>query len=313
MRILLTGASGFLGRRLMRVLLRRGDQILAVTRSASSLALGQLDLGDTSARIQLIEADPTQAGAWQRQIEGCDAVISLAGEPVLGARWTQDFRQRARRSRIESVRRLVEGMLTLPDEQRPKVLLSASAVGYYGPTSLQGVDESAPPGSDFLAQLCVDWEAATQPAADRGVRVVLARIGVVLGRGGGALEQFLPAFRLFLGGPLGGGDQFVPWVHEDDVMGLALLALSHTAATGPMNWVAPHPATMRELTRELGRVLHRPARVPVPAFVLRAALGERAQVILDSQRIVPAAALRLGYTFQHPELAEALTSLNLTL
>jgi uncharacterized protein (TIGR01777 family) len=262
-----------------------------------------------SERLVVIEGDPGQPGAWQKQVAGVDAIVALAGEPVGGVRWTESTKQRLGRSRIDGMRQLLEAVNQCPQGQRPRSLIAASAVGYYGNRGDTPLDETATPGHDFLAKLCVDWEAGADAVATAGLRVAKLRIGVVLGEGGGALEKMVPAFRAFVGGPLGSGDQYMPWVHLDDVVGLVLLALDRPEATGPINLVAPESATMKELARTLGAVLHRPAVCSVPAAVLKLMLGEAAQVVLSSQRVLPRRATELGYRFQHPQLREALSSI----
>lgn len=305
----MTGASGFIGRRLVRELLRHGDHVVALTRKASNLREfhEQLSANEPS-RLIVLEGDPTQPGAWQQQVAGTDAVVALAGEPVMGSRWTENFKRRLRSSRVESMRRMVEALAQCSSEKRPRTLLGASAVGYYGYSghSDEALDEGTSPGNDFLARLCVDWEAGAEAASAHGVRVVRLRIGVVLGEGGGALEKMLPAFRAFVGGPLGSGEQYMPWVHLDDVIGLIMLALARQDLSGPLNLTAPQPVTMREFTRTLGSILHRPAILPVPAAVLKLALGEASQALLGSQRVIPRRANEIGYLFRHPELREAL-------
>jgi uncharacterized protein (TIGR01777 family) len=314
MKVFLTGASGFIGRRLLRDLLRRGDHVMALTRRASSLhgADGLRGGGSDADRLVVIEGDPAQPGSWQQQVAGCDAVVALAGEPVMGARWTESVKRRLVSSRVEGMRRMVEALVQCPIDQRPKTLVAASAAGYYGYSEHKDewLDESTPPGHDFLARLCVDWEAGAEAAAAHGVRVARLRIGVVLGQAenqpGGALEKMVPAFRAFVGGPVGSGNQYVPWIHLDDVIGLTLLALDRADARGPINLTAPQPVTFRELARALGAALHRPALFRVPGAMLKLALGEAAQAILGSQRILPRRANELGYRFQHPEISSAL-------
>lgn len=313
MKIFLTGASGFIGRRLMRDLLRRGDQVVALTRKASHLHGASEASGmDGTGRLLVLEGDPTQAGPWQQQVAGCDEVVALAGEPVMGSRWTDAFKRRLVASRVESMRRMTEAFSRCSVEQRPRTLIAASAVGYYGYTGHtdERLDESSPPGRDFLARLCVDWETSAEAAASLEVRVVRLRIGVVLGQSeqqlGGALEKMVPAFRAFVGGPLGSGDQYVPWVHLDDVIGLILFALQRSDVQGPLNATAPNSVTMRDLAAALGSALHRPALFRVPAPVLKLMLGEAAEALLGSQRVVPHRANELGYRFRHPELASAL-------
>lgn len=309
MRVFVTGASGFVGRRLIRELLRRGDSVVALTRRARNLAGGSAE-GGASDRLTVVEGDPCKPGPWQQAIAGCDAVVALAGEPVMGGRWTTDFKRRLYDSRIESVRRVVEAITALPmaEGQCPRVLVSASAVGYYGSRGAQELTETSGPGSDFLANLCVDWEAAAESAKPHGTRVVCLRIGVVLGEGGGALEKMLPAFRLFMGGPLGSGDQYWAWVHLEDVIGLILYSLSHAEAQGPINAVAPSPCTVREIAQQLGATLHRPSLFAVPELALKVMLGERSEVLLGSQRVVPQRARELGYRFRYGDLPSALRS-----
>lgn len=306
MRLFVTGASGFIGRRLLRELLRRGDSVVALTRRASNLEESGSAPGLAENRLLVLEGDPAEAGAWQQQVARTDAVLTLAGEPVLGARWSDSFKRRIAHSRVEAVKRMVDTIGQLPPDQRPSTLISASAVGYYGSQGDEELDEKSPPGTDFLARLCVDWEAAAEAASAHGVRVVRLRIGVVLGEGGGALAKMLPAFRAFVGGPLGPGNQYMPWIHQDDVLGLMLLALQRPEIQGPLNLTAPNPVTMKELAQTLGAVLHRPAVLSVPAAALKLALGEAAQTLLGSQRVIPRRAIELGYAFRYPLLAEAL-------
>lgn len=302
MRVFVTGASGFLGKRLLRELLRRGDQVVALTRSRKNLRDGN------SERLVVVKGDPTRAGEWEEQVGGCDAIVALAGEPLLGRRWTPAFKQRLYDSRVESLRRLIATLAALPEQSRPRVLVAASAIGYYGSRGDEILDENSLPGSDFTAQLCSDWEAAAKNAEAAGVRVVMLRIGVVVGEGGGILEKMLPAFRAFLGGPVGSGEQFLAWIQLDDLLGILLMALDNPAISGALNVTAPHPVRMRDFAQTLGKVLHRPALLPVPEAALRLLLGEGAQVTLASQRVVPRRALELGYKFRYPELQAALVA-----
>lgn len=311
MRVFVTGASGFVGRRLVRELLRRGDSVVALTRRAARLhdfASQARGTGEVTDRLRVVEGDPVKPGAWQQAVADCDAVVALAGEPVMGDRWSADFKRRLYESRVEGVQRVVEAMGSAPmsPDQAPPVLISASAVGYYGTCGDRELAETAPPGSDFLAKLCVDWEAAAEAGKAKGLRVVCLRIGVVLGEGGGALEKMLPAFRLFVGGPLGSGDQYWAWVHLEDLIGLIVFALERADVRGPINAVAPAPATVRAVARELGSALHRPSLFSVPELALRLMLGERAEVLLASQRAVPKRARELGYRFRYEDLGAAL-------
>jgi hypothetical protein len=301
MRVFITGATGFIGSRLTRDLLRRGDQVVALTRNAARLpADGERLIG--------VEGDPAQAGPWQERLAGCDAIVALHGEPVAGRRLTAAIKARAERSRVEGVRRIVEALAGLEAAARPRVLLSASAVGYYGDRGDAPVVEEDGPGpeGDFLARLCVRWEEAARPAEELAVRVCHPRIGVVLGPGGGVLAKMVPAFRAFVGGPIGSGRQVLSWVHLADAIGILLLCLQRDEARGPINVTAPHPVTMDEFSQTLGRVLRRPALLRVPAPLVRLAFGEGAEVLLSGQRVLPRRAQALGYRFAFPELEPAL-------
>jgi uncharacterized protein (TIGR01777 family) len=233
----------------------------------------------------------------------CDAVVHLAGEPI-AQRWTPEAKRRIRESRVEGTRRLITGLSGLPS--LPRVFVCSSAVGFYGSRSDEVLSETSPPGTDFLASLCVQWEQSAAEASSLGMRVVSLRTGMVLGPGGGALARMLLPFRLGLGGRLGSGRQWMSWIHLDDLLGLIEFALGHEEVSGPLNATAPNPVTNREFTAALGRALHRPAFLPVPGFALRLLFGEMASVLLSSQRAIPRAALDGGFEFRHPELGPAL-------
>jgi hypothetical protein len=267
MTIAVTGASGFIGRRLMEKL---GPDARAVS------LRGNLDA-----------------------IAGADAVVHLAGEPV-AQRWTKEAREKIRTSRVEGTRRLVDAMRSNP----PKVLVSASAVGYYGSRGDELLTESSRPADDFLGRICLEWEREARKAEEFGVRVVCLRNGVVLGSGG-ALEKMIPPFKLGVGGKIGGGRQWMAWIHLEDMVGLIEFALSSTL-TGPVNATAPNPVTNEEFTRELAAALHRPAIFPVPKFALHLLYGDMAQIVYASQRVIPEAALRAGYQFHFPNLKDTL-------
>jgi uncharacterized protein len=297
MRVTITGATGRIGRGLVAALQQRGDEVTVLSRSPDRAAA---TLG-TEAVAWQPESDPAPAAA----LAGRDGVIHLAGEDV-AQRWTEDTKRRLLSSRELGTRNLVAG-LTAADP-RPAVLVSASAVGYYGPRGDERVTEETPPGDDFLARVCVVWEREAAAAEALAVRVARVRTGVVLDQGGGALERMLPFFRLGVGGPVAGGAQYLPWIHLDDLVGLYLAALDQPAWTGPVNGTAPEPVTNKEFSRALGRALHRPALAPVPGFAVRALYGEMADIVVHGQRAVPARPLELGYRFLHPELDEALRS-----
>jgi hypothetical protein len=233
-----------------------------------------------------------------------DAIVNLAGEPIVSGRWTAARKAEIRRSRIEATRALVDAAAAA--EPRPRMLLNASAVGYYGDRGDTPVDETARPGTGFLARVCVDWEAEAHRAEALGLRVVLLRLGVVLAPDGGALSSMLLPFRAGLGGPLGGGRQWMSWVHRDDVVGLIRDAVGQEAYAGPVNATSPHAVTNKDFARALARAVHRPAFLPVPGVALRLAVGEMASMLLTGQRVLPAVAERVGYQWRQPELPAAL-------
>jgi uncharacterized protein len=298
-RVVVTGATGTIGRAVCRALAERGDQVVALSRDRD--------------RAQQALGSEIEVAAWPRPSEqpprasalsGSDAVIHLLGEPV-DQRWTEEAKARIRESRVGSTGMLVAALRELPDGERPRVLVSQSATGFYGARGDQELAENAPPGKDFLATVVVDWEEQAAAAGDL-LRVVTIRTGVVLAPSGGALAKMLPPFRLGIGGPVAGGGQYVPWVHVDDVVAALLFCLDHDEVRGPVNLTAPTPVTNAELSRALGRVLHRPAVVPVPGFALRLMYGEMAEIVTTGQRVVPAALRQLGFEFRHPELEAAL-------
>jgi uncharacterized protein len=299
MRVTVTGATGLIGHALVRGLQQRGDEVTVLTRDeehAAELLPGAVVFGWRS---------PTRDPAPAEAFAGRDAVVHLAGEPV-DQRWTDEAKRRIRASRELGTRNLLAG-LRAAAEPRPRVLVSQSAVGYYGPRRDEYVDESAPsPQGDFLADVVAAWEREARAAEELGLRVVLTRTGVVLSESGGALARMLPPFKLGLGGPVAGGRQWVPWVHLDDVVGAMLFSLDDERASGPVNVTAPEPVTNRELSRALGRVLVRPALTPVPAFALKLLYGEMASVVISGARVVPRRLQDLGYEFRRPALEPAL-------
>lgn len=297
MHILVTGGTGLIGRALVADLLDAGHRVTVLTRHAAAA-----QAVDPRATV----AEWLNNNGWERRLGGVDAVVHLAGETI-NQRWTPQAKRRIRDSRVVSTRLLVQ---TLRDASpRPRVLISASAVGIYGPTT-DPVDETAPAGNDFLASVCRDWEAAAREAETLGVRVVLLRLGVVLTPEGGALARLILPFRLFLGGPLGSGTQPFPWIHLRDVIGLVRFCLNHPEASGPINAVAPERHTQASFARALGHVLGRPSWLRVPGIILRAAFGEMAEaLLLSGQAVVPAKARQLGYRFRHPDLVGALNDL----
>jgi uncharacterized protein len=298
-RVVVTGATGTIGRAVCRALAERGDQVVALSRDRDR---AQQALGS---EIEVAAwPSPSEQPSPASALSGSDAVIHLLGEPV-DQRWTEEAKARIRESRVGSTGMLVAALRELPDGERPRVLVSQSATGFYGARGDQELAENAPPGKDFLATVVVDWEEQAAAAGDL-LRVVTTRTGVVLAPSGGALAKMLPPFRLGIGGPVAGGGRYVPWVHVDDVVAALLFCLDHDEVRGPVNLTAPTPVTNAELSRALGRVLHRPAVVPVPGFALRLMYGEMAEIVTTGQRVVPAALRQLGFEFRHTELEAAL-------
>ena len=292
MRLLVTGGTGFIGRALCRRLAQQGHELLVLTRQPNH---------PTQPGITFHPWDPA---AWQPQLDTCDGIVNLAGEPLMAKRWSPDQKRRIRESRVQMTERLVAALGARA--RRPSVLINASAIGYYGPRGDEELAETDLPGSGFLAELCQAWEEAADRAQQHGVRVVRLRIGIVLGPDGGALAKMVPPFRLFAGGPVGSGRQWMSWVHREDVVGLIEWALTNAEVRGPINATAPEPVTMREFCLRLGEVLHRPSWAPVPTLMLRILLGETADVLVTGQRVIPKVALEAGYRFQYPGLSQAL-------
>jgi uncharacterized protein len=296
--VTITGASGFLGTRLIQKLLETGHSVHVLGRRRSP---------SLPPSVQFSEWPSTEVEPPAEGLAKADAVIHLLGEPV-AQRWTSAVKQRIRDSRVDGTRNLVRALSMQP--RRPSVLVSASAIGYYGPHGDEILTEASPPGSDFLARLTVDWEQAAQLADSLGIRVVRLRIGMVLGEGG-ALPKMLPPFRLGLGGKLGSGGQWISWIHIDDMINLILFAMNTAAVHGPLNATAPEPVTNARFTRQLAAALHRPAVFFVPGFVLKLALGEMANLVLTGQRVVPNASQAAGFQFQYTDLPAALAHLRL--
>ncbi len=300
MKITVTGATGLIGSQLVAELLARGDEVTVLSRDPER---ARSALGDVEA---VAWADPSSGPAPADALSGRDAVIHLLGEPV-AQRWSDDVKRKIRQSRELGTNNLVEGLRAA--DPRPKVLVSSSATGVYGPHGDEELDETAPPArGDFLADVVVAWEAEAEKAVELGMRVVMLRTGVVLSESGGALEKMLPPFKLGVGGPVAGGRQYVPWVHADDVVGAFLFCLDNGSAEGPINVTAPEPVTNKELSKSLGKVLHRPAFAPVPALAVKTLYGEMAEIVTTGQRAKPRRLADLGYQWRQPELEPALRS-----
>ncbi|HYL79056.1 MAG TPA: TIGR01777 family oxidoreductase [Bryobacteraceae bacterium] len=297
MNITLTGAKGFLGSHLASTLLSKG---------ASLHFLGRHVPADLPAGVRFSEWSSASAEPPAAAFNGADVIINLAGEPV-AQRWTPEVKKLIRSSRIDSTRQIVNALSI--QSRRPQVLVNASAVGIYGSRGDEFLDEQSEPGGDFLARVVIDWEQAALLAESLGIRVVLIRTGLVLGRDGGVLARMLPPFRAGVGGRLGSGKQWMPWIHLDDWINLVLFAIENTTLRGAINATAPNPATNAQFTRDLAATVHRPAILPVPSFVLKMAMGEMAGAILASQRAIPKVALSTGFQFQFSRLRRALESL----
>ncbi len=295
MRVTLTGATGRIGTPLVAALKARGDEVTVLSRNPRG---AQQKLGVEAHEWNLLR-EPAPAEA----LSGRDAVIHLAGEDV-GQRWSDNARRAIRDSREIGTRNLVAGIAAAGEP--PKLLVCASASGFYGAHGDEIVDETAPPGSDWLADVVVRWEREADAAAALGVRVVKLRTGVVLDAGGGALAKMLPPFKAGIGGPIGGGKQYLPWIHRDDLIGMYVAALGSADFAGPVNASAPEPVTNKEFSKALGSALHRPAIAPIPGITIKLMYGEMSQIVLTGVRMVPGRAEELGYAFQHPDLDEAL-------
>jgi len=309
MRIVIAGGTGFIGGFLIPKLSAAKHQIIILSRNMepSPTRISSPVVPDSGAQLTTEWWDGTAVGRWAEAIDGADAVINLAGESIDGKRWTRARKLDLLNSRIFPTRAIVEAIRRA--QRRPKVLVNASAVGYYGSVETGDVREAHPRGYDFLANLCGRWEDEARAAESFGVRVARLRFGIVLDKEGGALKKLLLPFRLFAGGWLGSGRQWFPWVHRDDVIGMIVFALENGAVSGPVNVAAPEPVTNKEFCRALGKVLNRPCWAPVPGFVLQVALGELSRMVLTGQRVVPRKALDAGYTFQYPSLSGALEAI----
>jgi uncharacterized protein (TIGR01777 family) len=292
MKISITGATGFVGRALLERLQQQGHQVTALGRSSPRRPGVEFAVWDA-------EHNPAPSA----MLEGTDAIVHLAGEPV-SQRWNSEVKQRIRASRTQGTRNLVAAIGEL--RSRPRALVSASAIGYYGDRGDEILTEASGPGTGFLSEVCLEWENEAAAAAKLGLRVVTARIGIVLGRGGGALKKMALPFRMGIGGPIGSGKQWMSWIHIDDLISLLLFLLENSSMQGAVNAVAPAPVRNRDFTRALGDALHRPAAIPTPGFALQLLFGEMAEVILASERVLPAKARSAGFEFECTDLAKAL-------
>jgi uncharacterized protein len=296
MKVAITGATGFVGSRLVEQLQVQGHQPLILTRKPAAALR-------TFPNLEIVAYTPTESGDWQDAIAGCDAVVNLAGEPIAEKRWTPQEKEEILNSRKLGTQKIVEAIARA--NPKPKVLVNASAIGYYGTSETATFDETSPSGNDFLAEVCQAWEAQAQKVKEAGVRLVILRFGIVLGNGG-ALAKMIPPFQLFAGGPLGSGQQWVAWIHRDDLVRLIIEALTRPNLEGVFNATAPNPVRMSELCQALGDVLHRPSWLPVPSFALEALLGEGAKVVLEGQQVLPNRTMSSGFEYQYSRVKEAL-------
>lgn len=300
MKILLTGGTGFIGLPLVKRLLDENHNVVVLSRNPLAARFAP------HRNLTIEQWDASSVGTWKRHIEGADGVINLAGATI-GKRWTAKHKERILSSRLHTTRAITQAIAEA--SRKPSVLVSVSAVGYYGHVESGDVFETHPPGNDFLARVCLQWEQESRKAEAYGVRVVNPRFGIILAKDGGALKKLLPPFYLFIGGPLGSGSQWFPWIHRSDVMDVLLFLLQNRQLSGPVNVGSPNPVTMKEFCRALGKAMHRPSWAPVPSFVLKLLLGEMSLVVLTGQRIVPKKLLDGGFKFRYPELSAALGSI----
>jgi uncharacterized protein len=300
MKIAITGATGFVGSRLVVKLHDRGDLIVILTRNLDKAQ--RIYPKSIYPKIDIIPYVATESGDWQKEISGCDAVINLAGEPI-SERWTSEAKQAIVASREIGTEKIVEAIASAIE--KPKVLINSSAIGYYGTSETASFDENSPAGSDFLAEVCKKWEAAAHKVKAVGTRLVILRTGIVLGNGG-ALAKMIPPFKLFAGGPIGSGRQWFSWIHRDDLINLIIYCLDRPEINGTFNATAPNPVRMKEFCHILGEVMKRPSWLPVPDFALEILLGEGAKIVLEGQEVLPKVTQTLGFDYRYPNLEVAL-------
>ncbi|MGB3509215.1 MAG: TIGR01777 family oxidoreductase [Microcoleaceae cyanobacterium] len=304
MKVAITGATGFVGRRLVQRLHSEGEEILVLTRNSERAKL--VFPSSAYPNLEVVAYEPKQSGVWQKSIDGCDGVVNLAGAGIADERWSPGRKREIMDSRKITTEKLVEAIAQA--NSKPSVLVSGSAVGYYGTSETATFDETSPSGDDFLAQVCQGWETAAQPVKDAGVRLVILRIGIVLGMGG-TVSKMLTPFQLFAGGPIGSGKQWFSWVHIDDLVGLILHSLGHPNIQGVFNATAPNPVRMGEFCQDLGEALNRPSWLPVPDFAIEMLLGDGAVVVLEGQKVLPKQTQASGFEYQYPTVKPALKNI----
>jgi uncharacterized protein (TIGR01777 family) len=302
MRVFVTGGTGLVGSRLVKKLHAGNHETVVLTRRPD---VAREKYGTF---VTVVDGDPSRPGNWMDSASAADAVVNLAGENIFARRWNDTFLREIRDTRVNSTENVVRALGRFPRsaDGRPKILINASAIGYYGPHGDEELTEASPPGNDVMADVCVVWEAAAQKAESLGVRVSIVRIGIVLDKMGGALQKMLTPFRMYAGGPVGNGKQWMSWIHNEDLAAMVVLALENGQASGPINGTAPDPVRNRDFARALGRALNVPSFMPTPAFGLRVVLGKVAQVVTTGQKVLPKRAQELGFAFRFPHIEEAL-------
>lgn len=298
MKVLVTGATGFVGKRVVEQLLDNGIEVVVVTRNIAKAALSLGSKCKYYQWLNTLEKPPVEA------FNGVDGIINLMGEGIADKRWDEAQKQKIYESRIVSTQKLLDVIKELP--VKPKVMVSTSAVGVYGDRQDEEISEESAVGNDFLAGVCKDWEREANKASELGMRVAIIRTGVVLGRGGGALKKMLPIFKLGAGGPVGSGQQYMSWIHVDDLASMYVEALKNDTIKGPLNGTAPYPATSKDFAKTLGKTLHRPAFAPAPAFAIKLAFGEMSDVLLKGQKVLPLKFKEKKFRYRYPTLEMAL-------
>lgn len=301
MKVAITGATGFVGSRLVERLHKEGHQVLVLTRNPS--AAQKVFPNSAFPNLEIIGYTPTESGSWQQALAGYDGAVNLAGEPITEGRWTPERKQEILNSRKLGTQKIVEAIANA--NPKPSVLVNASAIGYYGTSETATFDETSPSGDDFLAQVCQAWEAEAQKVKATGTRLVIMRLGIVLGMGG-AIAKMVTPFKLYAGGPIGTGRQWFSWIHREDIVNLILLALTRSDIEGLLNATAPNPVRMAEFCQTMGQVLNRPSWLPVPNFALEALMGDGAMVVLEGQQVLPKRTLANGFEYQYPTVKQAL-------
>ena len=303
MKIAIAGATGFVGSRLVEKLKDDGHRLLILTRNVNRAQ--RLYPASRFPNLRILTYQPTESGDWQKAISGCDGVVNLAGETIM-ERWTSENRKAILESRQLGTRKIVEAIAQA--KIKSSVLVNASAVGYYGTSEIEVFDEDSNPGDDFLAQVCRIWETEANEVKQTGVRLVILRIGIVLGNGG-VLAKMIPPFKLFAGGPLGKGRQWFSWIHRDDLVNLIIESLKRHDVEGTFNATSPNPVRMNKLCETLGEVINRPSWLPVPDFALKLLLGDASKLVLEGQQVLPKKTQFIGFEYQYPNLKTALTDI----